>query len=110
MGGAAAKERDREMAVSRGQDDGLDLAVARSLQEQYNKESAHHLQSFPALQTKPRADKASHSGLSIVDKQLELVDPNPNIHQLFVEFDNTFFWGTLAASGVAVDWSVRMTL
>ena len=92
--------------------DGLDLAVARSLQEKYDKEAAHQLQVVPA---KSNAALRTNSGaktsdMSIVDKQLELVDPNPNIHQLFVEFDNTFFWGTLASSGVAVDWSTRMTL
>ncbi len=93
----------------------FDLAIARSLQDVYDKEAAQR--SSPS-QTRPR-DTANtirtHSAegkgnLSIVDKNLEMVDPNPNIHQLFVEFDQMFFWGTLTSTGVAVDWSARMTL
>eukprot|EP00116_Pleurobrachia_bachei_P004725 sb/3464987/ len=45
---------------------------------------------------------------SPVDPSLELSDPNPNIHELFREFDKRFFWGKLAA--VEVKWSPRMTL
>ena len=46
--------------------------------------------------------------LSPIDPALELSDPNPNIHELFREFDQRFFWGALAA--VEVKWSPRMTL
>ena len=48
--------------------------------------------------------------MSIVEENLEMLDPTPNIHQLFLEFDGKFFGGTLAANGrVAVEWSPRMT-
>lgn len=73
----------------------VDLALALSLQEKYNNED---------LQEIPQRAKG------IIDKHWELEDPNPNVHKLFVEFDSTFFWGKLAASGVAVDWSKRMTM
>lgn len=45
---------------------------------------------------------------NLVDPSLEITDPNPNIHQLFVQFNDMFFWGKLAT--VYVKWSPRMTL
>ena len=50
---------------------------------------------------------AKIQSLSPVDPALELLDPNPNIHQLFQLFDTQFFWGKLVA--VEVKWSPRMT-
>ncbi|KAL8185904.1 UNVERIFIED_CONTAM: hypothetical protein K2H54_059656 [Gekko kuhli] len=46
--------------------------------------------------------------LSVVDKAWELLDPSPDVRALFVEFNETLFWGRLAA--VEVKWSPRMTL
>ncbi|OCT78037.1 DNA-dependent metalloprotease SPRTN [Xenopus laevis] len=46
--------------------------------------------------------------MSVVDPTWELLDPNPDIRALFLEFNDTFFWGQL--SGVEVKWSARMTL
>lgn len=45
---------------------------------------------------------------AVVDQSWELIDPNPDIHQLFSQFNETFFWGKL--SSVYVQWSPRMTL
>ncbi|VDK65046.1 unnamed protein product, partial [Anisakis simplex] len=44
----------------------------------------------------------------LVDPQWELIDPTPDIHALFLQFNDTFFQGTLA--GCEVRWSPRMTL
>ncbi|KYM96067.1 hypothetical protein ALC62_13268 [Cyphomyrmex costatus] len=44
---------------------------------------------------------------SLVDQALELIDPTPNIHTMFVQFNASFFWNTL--SHVEVKWSNRMT-
>lgn len=44
----------------------------------------------------------------IVDESLELSDPTPDIHQLFVKFNAMFFEGELG--GCEVKWSPRMTL
>lgn len=44
---------------------------------------------------------------SLVDKALELIDPTPNIHTLFVQFNTRFFWNILTP--VQVKWSNRMT-
>ena len=46
--------------------------------------------------------------LSIVDESWELIDPVPNIHDLFLQFNDAYFDGKLA--GVEVRWSPRMTL
>lgn len=53
-------------------------------------------------------NRYSDSGLSLVDPQWELIDPNPDIHALFLHFNDVFFHGRLA--GCEVRWSPRMTL
>lgn len=78
----------------------LDRALALSLQDKYNKEGVVVVE----------GTKAPLKVKGIVDERWELEDPNPNIHQLFVQYDSTFFRGKLTANGVAVDWSSRMTL
>lgn len=54
---------------------------------------------------KPRAPERP---LSIVDESWEMLDPNPDVRAMFLEFNDMFFWGKL--SGVEVKWSPRMTL
>lgn len=44
---------------------------------------------------------------SLVDPQWEFIDPTPDIHVLFLQFNDRFFWGKL--NGVEVKWSPRMT-
>ncbi|XP_053499479.1 DNA-dependent metalloprotease SPRTN [Ictalurus furcatus] len=46
--------------------------------------------------------------LSIVDESWEMLDPNPDVRAMFLQFNDLFFWGKL--SGVEVRWSPRMTL
>lgn len=46
--------------------------------------------------------------LSIVDQSWEVLDPNPDVRAMFLEFNDMFFWGKLC--GVEVKWSPRMTL
>eukprot|EP00730_Choanoeca_flexa_P006503 TRINITY_DN12164_c0_g2_i1.p1 TRINITY_DN12164_c0_g2~~TRINITY_DN12164_c0_g2_i1.p1 ORF type:complete len:365 (+),score=57.48 TRINITY_DN12164_c0_g2_i1:937-2031(+) len=48
------------------------------------------------------------AGMSVIDPQWELIDPTPNIHELFLQFNQLFFYGKL--SGIEVKWSPRMTL
>lgn len=45
--------------------------------------------------------------MSVVDKRWELIDPNPNIHELFLQFNDQFFYSKLGS--VYVEWSQRMT-
>uniref|UniRef100_H2YD65 DNA-dependent metalloprotease SPRTN n=1 Tax=Ciona savignyi TaxID=51511 RepID=H2YD65_CIOSA len=42
------------------------------------------------------------------DPRWELIDPNPNIHALFQQFNKLYFWRALDM--VEVRWSARMTL
>lgn len=46
--------------------------------------------------------------LSVVDESWEMLDPNPDVRSMFLEFNDMFFWGKLG--GVEVKWSPRMTL
>ncbi|KAM3175076.1 hypothetical protein ACTXT7_009260 [Hymenolepis weldensis] len=46
--------------------------------------------------------------ISLVDPMWETIDPTPDIHQLFTNFDAQFFGGKLKS--VEVRWSKRMTL
>lgn len=83
----------------------LDQAVASSLQQKYDSEAVKLIAAHdpPILRAPAEANR-------IVDGHWELTDPNPDIHQLFMDYDSMFFGGKLIASGVAVDWSKRMTL
>ncbi|XP_034826704.1 DNA-dependent metalloprotease dvc-1 [Maniola hyperantus] len=45
--------------------------------------------------------------MNLSDPELELVDPTPNVHSLFLNFDQVFFWTKLASRAV-VRWSKRM--
>lgn len=85
--------------------DQLDLAIALSLQQKFDGETKLEHKKYENAW-----DEASWDPKSIVDKRLELTDPNPNIHDLFVQYDAMFFWRTLVSRGVAVRWSPRMTL
>ncbi|NWX13228.1 SPRTN protein, partial [Aegotheles bennettii] len=56
----------------------------------------------------PPAGASPDRPLSVVDEAWELLDPSPDLHGLFVQFNESLFWGRLAA--VEVSWSKRMTL
>lgn len=45
--------------------------------------------------------------MNLADPDLELIDPTPNVHALFLQFDKTFFWEKLASRTV-VRWNKRM--
>lgn len=45
---------------------------------------------------------------SVVDQAWETLDPNPDIHGLFLTFNKHYFWGTLDT--VMIQWSKRMTV
>ncbi|GBL76292.1 SprT-like domain-containing protein Spartan [Araneus ventricosus] len=85
-------------------DEDLDLAFALSLQQEFRDESqpANKQVDFPST------SKSNSKPLSVIDSQWELIDPNPDIHALFLEFNAKFFYGKLDA--VEVRWSPRMTL
>ena len=80
-------------------DDG-DFALALSLQDRFDREA----------KKKETVTRRHGDPKTIVDASWELVDPTPNIHQLFVDFDSMFFSGKLTNAGVEVKWSPKMTL
>lgn len=46
-------------------------------------------------------------GQGLHEPDLELIDPTPDIHALFMQFNTQFFESRLG--GVTVEWSKRMT-
>ena len=91
-----------------------DYALALQLQEQFDCElselSGYNDRSLfkdsdSSVKTIEFAESMKQS--SLVDEKWELLDPNPDIRAMFLEFNDEFFWGKLA--GVEVRWSPRMT-
>jgi len=89
-----------------------DYALALQLQEEYRvDEDDLPIYSFAVSrpELKNDSDVASNKRSSaIIDNSWELVDPNPDARELFIEFDRKYFWNKLSA--VEVRWSSRMTL
>lgn len=86
-------------------DEDLDYAIAVSLQGEQDDIICHTEQKTKKPLQRERLDPSA-----IVDPYWELVDPHPNIHSLFCDFDIMFFNGVLSNAGVAVSWSKRMKL
>uniref|UniRef100_A0A3Q2VM62 DNA-dependent metalloprotease SPRTN n=1 Tax=Haplochromis burtoni TaxID=8153 RepID=A0A3Q2VM62_HAPBU len=61
-----------------------------------------------AIRLQEQFDQEYQRPMSIVDESWEMLDPNPDVRAMFLEFNDMFFWGKL--SGVEVKWSSRMTL
>lgn len=85
--------------------DDLDYALALSLQEQFTHEQ--RTETIPESETDL---ERRYDPKLIVDERWELLDPHPNVHDLFVQFDAMFFDRKLMNAGVEVRWSPRMTL
>ena len=89
-------------------DDQLDYAIALSLQGGNEEEAANKTKTLKTSLKKPGAADSAAAKMSLIDPQWEMIDPTPNIHQLFIEFNKTYFWGRLDM--VEVKWSPQMTL
>lgn len=77
-----------------------DFLLALQLQEEWEAEDKEvRVQTISSDPPRP---------LSLMDDAWELLDPNPDVRSLFLQFNETLFWGRLAA--VEVKWSPRMTL
>ncbi|XP_055740858.1 DNA-dependent metalloprotease SPRTN-like [Salvelinus fontinalis] len=101
-----------------------DFLLAIQLQEQFNSEASTNstnddnsygqttkkrkVESSSDVIPYPRPSIAPEKPMSIVDESWETLDPSPDVRAMFLEFNETFFWGKL--SGVEVKWSPRMTL
>ncbi|XP_017876856.1 sprT-like domain-containing protein Spartan [Ceratina calcarata] len=51
--------------------------------------------------------KENYKPRTLIDQTLELIDPTPNVHTLFMQFNQKYFWNVLLP--VEVRWSARMT-
>jgi len=77
-----------------------DFLIALQLQNQFNKKEKEN--------EEQHLDKITQiHPMNVVDKQWELIDPNPDVHTLFQQFNHQFFYGKL--DSVYVEWSKRMT-
>lgn len=83
----------------------VDYAIALSLQEEFTRETCDRSDSGDVKDLVRR-----YSPQHVVDESWELLDPHPDIHELFVRFDAMFFDQKLVGAGVEVRWSPRMTL
>ena len=95
--------------IFKNQDDDASLTLARKLQQEFENESAN-VEMAPFLPPEYRPPvKNSRSGgkpISCVSEEWETIDPTPDLHALFLEFNQTFFWGKLLMCEVR--WSPRM--
>ncbi|NXA38162.1 SPRTN protein, partial [Eudromia elegans] len=84
--------------------------LALALQELWEAEDREAAAAAAATAERPGIAPAASPlrPLSVVDEAWELLDPSPDVHGLFVQFNEALFWGRLTA--VAVSWSPRMTL
>ncbi|XP_061173844.1 protein pellino-like [Saccostrea echinata] len=80
-----------------------DLALALKLQEEFDREHGDVY-----VQSSSGQSSSKGGSLSLADESWELMDPNPDIRALFLQYNERFFWGRLA--GIEVKWSPRMTL
>nr|XP_023013790.1 sprT-like domain-containing protein Spartan [Leptinotarsa decemlineata] len=84
-----------------------DLQLAKSLQEQYEKEYAVERPVQNLVYEKINQNSSKNPTKSLTDPSWEVIDPTPDIHNLFMAFNERFFWNKLLA--VCVSWSKRMT-
>ncbi|KAK8771018.1 DNA-dependent metalloprotease SPRTN-like [Amblyomma americanum] len=89
----------------------LSLQLALQITEEHEYHESLLKLNEPSIEKPAGTSVVSHSlrkDLSVVDEFWELHDPNPDVHRLFVEFNEAYFYGKL--DHVAVCWSWRMTL
>ena len=87
-----------------------DETLARLLQEEYNAELLTETKVNDEIAGfLPASSQISknESKSSIIDGSLDLIDPTPDLHALFIQFNEEFFWSKL--NGCEVKWSTRMT-
>lgn len=85
-----------------------DEALARSLQETFDREQQQLVNQKSQTSISSSSTSKNSSSTSLLDPEYELIDPVPDIHALFLDFNERFFGGVL--SGIEVRWSKTMTL
>ncbi|KAM7027583.1 DNA-dependent metalloprotease SPRTN [Passerculus sandwichensis] len=84
-----------------------DFLLALRLQREWEEQDKAAAAAAAAKRPDVSPCRSSLRPLSVVDEAWELLDPSPDVHGLFVHFNQTLFWGKLEA--VTVSWSPRMT-
>ena len=89
-----------------------DEKIARELQKQFDEENRKK-PATSGVVFSPRAkikhkynNMAPHLQSDLCSAEWEALDPNPDIHSLFLQFDQMFFWNSLGI--VQLEWSKRM--
>lgn len=85
----------------------VDWAYALSLQEELDQEQKKEESGY-FKSVIPSTSNKNVAPVSVVDESWELIDPIPDIRQLFLQFNDVYFKGLLGS--VEVKWSPRMTL
>ena len=86
----------------------VDFAYALSLQEELDQEQKKGESSHFKSAISSTSSMKNAAPVSVVDESWELIDPIPDIRQLFLQFNDVYFKGLLGS--VEVKWSPRMTL
>lgn len=81
-----------------------DLAYALSLQQELYQENNKKKSGYDFAVS----SSSKPAPVSVVDDSWELIDPIPDVRQLFLQFNDVYFNGLLGS--VEVRWSPRMTL
>lgn len=81
-----------------------DSEFAKSLQEQFRQENEVDI---AGKDLSYKTNKNDSNSKSLVDPSWEVIDPTPDVHLLFIAFNEKFFWRQLVT--VCVSWSKRMT-
>lgn len=84
-----------------------DYFLALTLQQQFEQEISVEKPKDNLVYENKKKHQSTDPSKSLIDPSWEIVDPTPDIHGLFMAFNDRFFWGKLLA--VCVDWSKRMT-
>jgi len=82
-----------------------DMKLAIQLQKEFDKEMSKSPQTSK-IGRQQNVSSLDSSKANLCDPEWERIDPNPDIHSLFVQFDQRFFWNSLGI--VQLEWSKRM--
>lgn len=99
-------EYEEEKKKNRNESHLNDSIIARSLQEQFQKELEVERPGQNLVYASSSTNN-QNSSRSLTDPSWEIIDPTPDIHNLFIAFNERFFYNQLGS--VCVCWSKRMT-
>ncbi len=102
------EDKDFLLALRLQEQFDLETATAAWTDEDYPSSKKRKIDSSGLMEVVSYSRPGPERPLSVVDESWEMLDPNPDVRAMFLQFNDQFFWGKL--SGVEVKWSPRMTL